>query len=74
MKEIWSEIFYEIKRSIKHIFYVLLVVCWFAIWYAVTSLIVNEWNIKLWQEGTIVCYLWLTIIIGMFYFIYRFNE
>tara|TARA_R110000782_G_scaffold266160_1_gene360407 strand:- start:499 stop:723 length:225 start_codon:yes stop_codon:yes gene_type:complete len=71
MNDLLWEVKYELKRTVKHIFYVLLVICWFAIWYATTSLIIGEWNYTEWHKDVINIYWSQTLIWGAGYLIYR---
>ena len=71
MKDLLWEIKYELTRTLKHIFYVLLVVCWFALWYAIFGLATGLWNINLWTDGIWQMYCTFSIIIGFGYGLYR---
>ena len=71
MKDLLWEVKYELVRSLKHIFYVLLVICWFAFWYAITSLITGEWNYVNWHKDVIVIYSSWSFTVGIGYLIYR---
>ena len=51
MKDLIWEIKYELTRTLKHIFYVLLVVCWFALWYGIVGLLTGVWDVNLWTDG-----------------------
>ena len=71
MKDLLWEVKYELVRTLKHIFYVLLVICWFAFWYAITSLIIGEWNYINWNKDVIVIYNSWSFTVGIGYLIYR---
>ena len=71
MKDLIWEIKYELTRTLKHIFYVLLVVCWFAIWYVMFALITGEWNINQWSDEIQQICVTLSIFIGFGYMLYR---
>lgn len=71
MKDLFREVKYELIRTLKHIFYVLLVICWFAFWYVAVSLIVNEWNIVNWHKDLIAIYCTWSFTLGIGYLIYR---
>ena len=74
MKDLLWEVKYELVRSLKHIFYVLLAVCWFAFWYALASLIINDWNIENWHKDNKVTYWWCTGTGGIIYLVYRITD
>ena len=71
MKDLIWEIKYELTRTLKHIFYVLLAVCWFAIWYGILVLITGVWNIDLWTDEIWQWYSGISILTGFSYFMYR---
>jgi predicted permease len=71
MKELLWEVKYELTRTLKHIFYVLLVICWFAIWYAVAYLFTNDWNMANWHKDVITIYWSWSLTAGIGYLIYR---
>ena len=71
MKDLIWEVKYELVRTLKHIFYVLLVICWFAFWYAITSLVIGEWNYTNWNKDVIVIYNSWSFTAGIGYLIYR---
>ena len=71
MKDLLWEIKYELTRTLKHIFYVLLVVCWFALWYGIFGLCTGVWNVNLWTDGIWQMYSTLSIITGFGYGLYR---
>ena len=74
MKDLLWEVKYELVRTLKHIFYVLLVICWFAFWYAITSLIIGEWNYVNWHKDVIVIYSLFSFWGGVGYLIYRITS
>ena len=71
MRDLLFEINYELTRTLKHIFYLLLVVSWFVIWYGIFYAFIGEWNMKLWSDGILEMYFTFSIITGFGYFIYR---
>lgn len=71
MKNLIWEIKYELTRTLKHIFYVLLAVCWFAIWYGIFYLFIGEWDIRLWSDEILQIYFTLSVMIGFGYLMYR---
>jgi len=71
MKDLIWEIKYELTRTLKHIFYLLLVVCWFVLWYAIFGLGTGLWNIDLWTDGIWQMYYAFSISIGFGYGLYR---
>jgi hypothetical protein len=71
MKDLLWEVKYELTRTLKHIFYLLLVVCWFALWYVIFALITGVWNIKLWSDAIWEMYATFSIITGFGYGLYR---
>ena len=71
MKDLLWEVKYELVRSLKHIFYVLLVICWFAFWYAITSLIIDEWTYTEWSKDVIAIYWGFSFLSGIGYLMYR---
>ncbi len=71
MKDLIWEVKYELIRTLKHIFYVLLVICWFAFWYAIAYLFIGEWNMQKWTELQNLFYWSQTLIWGIGYLIYR---
>ncbi len=71
MKDLIWEIKYELTRTLKHVFYFLLVVCWFALWYAIVGLFTGIWNIYLWPDDIWIIYSTFSIITGFGYGLYR---
>ena len=71
MKELLLDVKYELTRTLKHIFYVLLVVCWFALWYGIIGLMTGFFNIDLWTDGIWQMYITFSVITGFGYFLYR---
>lgn len=71
MKDLIWEIKYELTRTLKHIFYLLLVVCWFVLWYVIFGLATGLWNIDLWTDGIWQMYCTFSIITGFGYGLYR---
>ena len=71
MKDLLWEVKYELTRTLKHIFYLLLVLFWFALWYVVFGLCTGFWNVTLWTDAIWQMYCTFSIIIGFGYFIYR---
>ncbi len=71
MKDLLREVKYELTRTIKHIFYALLVVCWFACWYGIFSLIAGEIDIRIWHDGIQQMYVTISIFTGLGYVLYR---
>lgn len=71
MKDLIWEIKYELTRTLKHIFYMLLAVCWFACWYGIFSLITGEIDIKLWHDGIQQVYVIISVFTGLGYMLYR---
>jgi hypothetical protein len=71
MKDLIWEMKYELTRTLKHIFYVLLVVCWFALWYGIFGLCTGVWNVNLWTDGIWQMYCTFSIITGFGYGMYR---
>ena len=74
MKDLIREIKYELTRTLKHIFYVLLAVCWFVCWYVVFALITGEWNISQWSDGIQQICVTLSVFIGFGYMLYRLDT
>ena len=71
MKDLIWVIKYELTRTIKHIFYLLLVVCWFALWYGIVGLFTGVWNIDLWTDEIWQIYITFSIVTGFVYGAYR---
>jgi len=71
MKDLLWEVKYELTRTLKHFCYVLSVICWFAFWYAITSLIIGEWNYASWNKDVIVIYNYWSFTAGIVYLMYR---
>lgn len=71
MKDLLWEVKYELTRTLKHIFYMLLVVCWFACWYGIFSLITSEIDIRLWHDGIQQMYVTISVFTGLGYMLYR---
>jgi hypothetical protein len=71
MKDLLWEVKYELTRTLKHVFYVLLVVCWFALWYGIFGLSTGLWNTELWTDGIWQMYITFSFITGIGYFLYR---
>ena len=71
MKDLLWEVKYELVRSLKHIFYVLLAVCWFACWYGIFSLIASEIDIRLWHDEIQQIYITVSLFTGIGYMLYR---
>ena len=71
MKDLIWEIKYELTRTLKHIFYLLLVVCWFVLWYAIVGLFTGIWNIDLWTDDIWLIYSTFSFITGFGYGLYR---
>ena len=70
MKDLLWEIKYELTRTLKHIFYVLLVVCWFALCYGIAGLLTGVWDVNLWTDG--ICQMYAIFSInGFVYGMYR---
>tara|TARA_R110000822_G_scaffold74863_1_gene179827 strand:- start:15309 stop:15533 length:225 start_codon:yes stop_codon:yes gene_type:complete len=71
MKNLLWEVKYELTRTLKHVFYVLLAVCWFAIWYGIFWLITGELDIRLWHDGIQQMYVTISVFTGLGYMLYR---
>ena len=71
MKDLLWEVKYELTRTIKHIFYMLLAVCWFACWYGIFSLTTSEIDIRLWHDGIQHMYVTISVFTGLGYMLYR---
>ena len=71
MEDLICEIKYELTRTLKHIFYLLLVVCWFVLWYAIVGLFTGVWNIDLWTDDIWTIYSMFSFITGFCYGFYR---
>ena len=74
MNDFWWDIKYGLKRTAKHVFYMLLAVCWFACWYVVFALITCEWNINQWSDGIQQICVTLSVFIGFGYMLYRLDT
>ena len=71
MKDLLWGVNYELTRTLKHIFYLVLVVCWFALWYAIFGLVTGFWDLKQWNDDFYGAYFVLSLPTGFGYFIYR---
>jgi hypothetical protein len=71
MKDLLWEIKYQLKRTLKHIFYVLLAVCFFACWYLIFGLFTNLWDVKEWSDSMFGLYFTLSLTTGFGYLMYR---
>lgn len=71
MKNLLQDFKYELVRTLKHILYVVLVICWFIVWYGIIGLILGTWNIELWTDDIWQMYIGFTTITGFVYFMYR---
>ena len=71
MNDLLWEVKYELRRTAKHIFYVLLAVCFFACWYVIFGLFTDVWNIKEWSDDICGLYFILSLPTGFGYMMYR---